>query len=117
VFDTGHFTFGSGQYDSHSAVRGLDRFADRIWYLHFKDCSPRVADTARREGWDYFDAVRQGVFCELGQGCVDFPAILSRLKERQYAGWILVEQDVLPGLGTPKESAQRNRNYLQSIGL
>jgi len=24
---------------------------------------------------------------------------------------------VLPGMGTPKESAQRNRDYLRSIGL
>jgi inosose dehydratase len=32
-------------------------------------------------------------------------------------GWIVVEQDVLPGMGTPKESAQRNREYLKSIGL
>jgi len=30
---------------------------------------------------------------------------------------VLVEQDLLPGMGTPKESAQRNRDYLKSIGL
>jgi inosose dehydratase len=29
----------------------------------------------------------------------------------------VVEQDVLPGMGAPKESAQRNRDYLRSIGL
>jgi inosose dehydratase len=28
-----------------------------------------------------------------------------------------VEQDVLPGMGTPRESAQRNRDYLKSIGI
>jgi inosose dehydratase len=26
-----------------------------------------------------------------------------------------VEQDVLPGMGLPKESARRNREYLRSI--
>jgi len=26
-----------------------------------------------------------------------------------------VEQDILPGMGTPKESARRNREYLRSI--
>lgn len=117
VFDTGHYTFGSGQYDRESAMRGLDRFADRIWYLHFKDCSPQVANRAQAEGWDYFGAVRQGVFCELGQGCVDFPAVLAWLENHNYAGWCLVEQDVLPGLGRPKESAQRNRDYLRSLGI
>jgi inosose dehydratase len=117
VFDTGHYTYGSGRYDGSSAREALNRFADRIWYLHCKDCHPQVAERARTENWDYFAAVRQGVFCELGTGCVDFPAILRRLGERGYAGWALVEQDVLPGLGTPRESAQRNRHYLRSIGL
>jgi inosose dehydratase len=29
----------------------------------------------------------------------------------------VVEQDVLPGMGAPKESAARNRAYLRMIGL
>jgi inosose dehydratase len=29
----------------------------------------------------------------------------------------VVEQDVLPGMGRPKESARRNREYLTGIGL
>ena len=32
-------------------------------------------------------------------------------------GWIVVEQDVLPGMGNPRESARRNREYLRSIGV
>jgi inosose dehydratase len=39
------------------------------------------------------------------------------LKDIGYDGWIVVEQDVLPGMGTPKESAQRNRDYIRLIGL
>ena len=117
VFDTGHYTFGSGRYDGRSAVEALERFADRIWYIHLKDCHPALAAKSRAETWDYFTSVRQGVFCELGQGCVDFPAVVSWLRQRSYAGWALVEQDVLPGLGAPRESAQRNREYLRSLGL
>jgi len=67
--------------------------------------------------WDYFEAVRQGVFCELGQGCVDFPEVTQWLRQHQYNGYITVEQDVLPGMGSPKESAGRNRDYLLSIGI
>jgi inosose dehydratase len=116
VFDTGHYTYGSGQFDAQSALSGLDRFADRIWYVHCKDCSGEVARQAAAGGWDYFKAVRHGVFCELGRGVVDFAASLKRLAAHGYKGWLLVEQDVLPGLGSPKESAQRNRDYLRSIG-
>ncbi|HLJ49302.1 MAG TPA: TIM barrel protein [Bryobacteraceae bacterium] len=112
VFDTGHYTYGAGR---PSVVEALDRFQDRVWYIHFKDCDPNVADRARAEGWDYFQALRHGVFCELGKGCVDFPAVLRWLKAHNYTGYTLVEQDVLPGMGSPKESARRNREYLRSI--
>jgi inosose dehydratase len=61
--------------------------------------------------------VRQGVFCELGQGEVDFVAVLAVLRQQGYQGWIVVEQDVLPGMGSPKASARRNRDYLRDIGL
>lgn len=112
VFDTGHYAYGAGSAD---VVAGLQRFKDRIWYVHFKDCQPEVAAQARVQGWDYFEALRHGVFCELGKGCVDFPAALRWLKHRGYDGYTLVEQDVLPGMGAPAESARRNREYLRSI--
>jgi inosose dehydratase len=117
VLDTGHYTYGSGKNDPAVVLEGLERFAERIWYMHFKDCHPGIADRARSENWDYFEAIRRGIFCELGQGCVDFPAVLSRLQEQNYDGWIVVEQDVLPGMGSPKQSAQRNREYLRTIGI
>lgn len=115
VFDTGHYAYGAGSCDAVGA--GIDRFADRIWYVHFKDCEPEVATCAREQGWDYFEAVGHGVFCELGHGCVDFEAVLQRLEDCGYKGWIVVEQDVLPGMGAPRDSAARNRAYLRTLGL
>ncbi|MDE3148341.1 MAG: TIM barrel protein [Acidobacteriota bacterium] len=114
VFDTGHYYRGAGIEDCDlSAV--LNRFAGRIWYIHLKDLEPNLARRARKEQWDYFTGVRNGVYCELGMGCVDFPALLRWLAARDYKGYVLVEQDVLPGMGTPRESALRNREYLRSI--
>jgi inosose dehydratase len=112
VFDTGHYAYGAGNCD---VLQGLERYWDRIRYVHLKDCSPAVATQARTEGWDYFEALRHGVFCELGKGGVDFPAVLRWLKETAYDGYVLVEQDVLPGMGSPRESARRNREYLQAV--
>ncbi len=114
VLDTGHYTYGAGTEDC-DAVAALNKFGDRVWYIHCKDCQPEVARRARAEQWDYFTALRHGVFCELGKGCVDFPALLQRLAERSYKGYVLVEQDILPGMGTPKDSALRNLAYLYSL--
>lgn len=111
-FDTGHYRFAGG--DPISCLR---TYKDRIWHVHFKDCQPEIAAKSRAEGWDYFTSVRNGIFCELGKGEVDFPQIKAELEKIGYDGWIVVEQDVLPGMGKPKESAKRNRDYLASIGL
>jgi inosose dehydratase len=110
--DTGHVTFGGG--DPLAAIR---QYGDRIWHVHFKDCDPALAGAARTEGWDYHTSVRRGIFCELGRGSVPFAAILDELNRRRYGGWIVVEQDVLPGLGTPAASAARNRAFLRNLGL
>ncbi len=111
-FDTGHYRFGGGD-----PLSGLHTYKDRIWHVHFKDCHPQIAAQSRAEKWDYFTSVRNGIFCELGKGEIDFPRIAAELEKIGYNGWVVVEQDVLPGMGKPKESAQRNRDYLASIGL
>ena len=110
--DSGHATYGGG-----SPVDLLSRYRTRIWHVHFKDCDPRVAQRARDQEWDYQTALRHGLFCELGQGNVDFPALLRGLEDAGYGGWIVVEQDVLPSMGAPLDSAIRNRQYLRKIGL
>lgn len=111
-FDTGHYRFGGGD-----PLVGLRTFKERIWHVHFKDCQPEIAARSRAEGWDYFTSVRNGIFCELGKGKIDFSLIKAELEKIGYDGWIVVEQDVLPGMGKPKESAQRNRDYLATIGF
>ena len=110
--DMGHFRFGDGD-----PLSALKTYNDRIWHVHFKDCDPAIAAQARQQEWDYFESVGKGVFCELGKGEVDFPAIVAELRKQQYDGWIVVEQDVLPGMGSPKACALRNRDYLLSLGL
>lgn len=112
VFDTGHWSFGGGD-----PLTGIQQFKDRIWHVHFKDHDPEVARLSREHEWDGPTSVGKGIFPELGKGDVDFAAVLETLKSINYDGWIVVEQDVLPGMGSPKESAQKNRDYLKQIGL
>lgn len=110
--DTGHYQLGGGD-----PLAFLKHNAGRVWHMHFKDCHPGIAEQSRKEGWDYFKSVEKGVFCELGKGAVDFPALKAELENQGFEGWIVVEQDVLPGMGSPFESALRNREYLKSIGF
>ncbi len=85
--------------------------------MHFKDHDPDVARQSREREWDGPTSVGHGIFCELGQGNVDFPAVGAALDKIGYDGWIVVEQDILPGMGTPFESARRNRHYLTTLDL
>jgi inosose dehydratase len=108
----GHYAFGGG-----NPVEALRKYEDRLWHVHFKDFDPTAAGVSREANGDYFDAIKRGVFCELGKGSVDFKTIVKDLKTIGYTGWIVVEQDILPGMGNPKVCAQANRNYIKTLGL
>ena len=110
--DTGHAAFGGGD-----PLAVATRWRARIWHVHLKDCDPAIRAQAVAERWDYQQSVRAGVFCELGKGAVDFGSVLALLRDTGYDGWLVVEQDVLPSMGTPLESAARNRTYLRSLGI
>lgn len=112
-FDTGHHS-----YAGYDPIAFMDRNIGRISYMHFKDIDPKVkADVvANRTG--FYKACGQGIFCNLGKGDVDFPAVRQRLLAAGFEGWCTVEQDCDPSMpGTPLEDARANREYLQSIGF
>src|SRR5690606_5270580 len=124
VFDTGHYTYGCGvpDYPTPSgkgslALEGLKRFWDRVPYVHLKDCHPEIAATCRAQNSSYAEAIAAGVFCELGDGSVDLDGILAFLVERGYDDWLTAEQCVVPGRGPPAQSAVRNRETLERVGL
>jgi len=110
--DMGHYAFGGG-----NPVDAIKAYSNRIWHVHFKDFDPKIANISKAVNGDYFDAIKRGVFCELGKGNVDFETIVSMLHQMGYDQWIVVEQDILPGMGNPKVCAQRNREYLRGIGF
>ena len=110
--DMGHYAFGGG-----NPVDALKAYSDRIWHVHFKDYDPAIAKASESVDGDYFDAIKRGVFCELGKGGVDFEAIVALLHQLNYNDWIVVEQDILPGMGNPKICAQNYRDYIRTLGL
>jgi inosose dehydratase len=112
-FDTGHHSYAG--FDS---VAFMKRHMDRISYMHFKDIDPVVKADVVAKRTDFYTACGQGIFCNLGQGDVDFAAVRQVLLDNKFEGWCTVEQDCDPSMpGTPMEDAKANREYLQSIGF
>ena len=112
-FDTGHHS-----YAGFDPVAFMKRHIDRISYMHFKDIDPAVKADVVANRTDFYKACGQGIFCNLGQGDVDFPAVRQILLDNNFEGWCTVEQDCDPAMpGTPLEDAEANRKYLESIGF
>jgi len=112
AYDTAHIAYGGGD-----PIAFLKENIARIRHVHFKGYSETAAAHCRANTIDGVAAVGEGVFCELNGSDIDFAEVLSVLTEKNYDGWIVVEQDVLPGTGTPKDNAQRNRDFLRGIGI
>ncbi|WP_050526478.1 TIM barrel protein [Pseudorhodobacter aquimaris] len=112
-FDTGHHS-----YAGFDPVAFMKRHINRISYMHFKDIDPKVkADViANRTG--FYDACGQGIFCNLGEGDVDFKAVRQVLLDAGFEGWCTVEQDCDPTLDPdPVGDARKNREFLETIGF
>jgi sugar phosphate isomerase/epimerase len=71
----------------------LQKHLDRIGTVHFKDMG------------------EDGSFAEVGQGTLDFPAMMEVLSAKPDLDWIIVEQDRTTR--TPKESIALSRQYMQ----
>lgn len=112
-FDTGHT-----HYAGFDPVAFMKRHMDRISYMHFKDIDPAVKADVIANRTDFYKACGQGIFCNLGDGETDFPAVRQLLLDSGFEGWCTVEQDCDPELeGSPVDDAIANRRYLESIGF
>jgi inosose dehydratase len=91
-------------------------YAASIKTIHVKDVNAAVMREGVAAEWDYATFSAKGIWTELGQGCVDFPAVFQILKDAGFGGWIIVETDVTQ-LETPLASAVVSRKYLRSLGM
>lgn len=105
-FDGGHYAYGGGD-----PIAFVHRHRERIGYVHLKDVDPVVLHDARARELSFLDALREFVFCELGEGMVDIPGMVQTLRDGGYRGWLVVEQDTTPRDATV--SARANRAYLR----
>ena len=109
-FDTGHMLFGGGD-----VMATLDRWADRVQHVHFKDIRPNVVKDVRENNRSFLDAVIDGAFTVPGDGCIDFQAVANKLKAMDYAGWIVVEAEQDPAKAPPYEYSKKGYAHILQV--
>ena len=101
-FDTGNITFYNKGAD---AVAELKKVIDYVATVELKDHSGEF------ETWS---------FPPLGQGVVQFPAILQVLKEHRFAGPVTIEFEGVKGVELDKEQTKKaiadSVAYIKSVG-
>jgi inosose dehydratase len=94
--DTGHLAYAG--VDPAGAIRS---YADRLAHVHFKDIFADVHAAVIAERIGFWDALAKPIFCPVGHGVVDIRAVLQALAEIGYDGYATIEQDRVPGAGSP----------------
>jgi inosose dehydratase len=110
--DTGHILGGGGD-----PVAIALRVPERIGHVHAKDVRGDLAARVAGGQLPYSTAVREGLYCPLGDGDVDFPAIVSALENSGYTGWYVLEEDVIldaepQGGSGPQRGVRKSRDHL-----
>jgi inosose dehydratase len=106
--DCGHLAYGGGD-----TLRMLICYGDRVSYVHIKDVDGNVLERSRAEQWGFDKALKSFIFTPLGQGIARVPEVIRALRDHQYAGWLVIEQDTTPL--DPTENAKQNRIYLEQL--
>jgi inosose dehydratase len=82
-----------------------------VEYAHVKDVDAAALGRIRQERLGWLDALRRYPFTELGRGSLDVKGLFTYLRESEYGGWVIVEQDTTPR--TALESARLSRQFLK----
>ncbi len=107
LLDSGHLALAGGD-----PVQALRDWRSRIDYVHLKDMRADAIGRTLEDVW------RTGGFCDLGTGIVDLEGCLTELELSAYSGWLVVEQDALPGdFPAARESQAGNRRWLAARGI
>lgn len=111
--DTGHC-----EYARTDPVKLYRTYAERAPYVHVKDVDAAIRERVVAERIGFYDACAMGLFCNLGDGVVDFAGFRDALVDTGYAGWVTVEQDCDPeAAASPVEDAKANADFLVATGI
>jgi inosose dehydratase len=113
--DTGHLLIGGT--DPVDLVR---RHPGRVGHLHLKDVRADLAEQVRQGVITYTDAVAQGIYVPLGAGDVDLDTLMKLLRDNDYDGWYVLEQDTAlsddpEGDEKPRANTRQSLDHLRTL--
>ncbi|WP_263248355.1 sugar phosphate isomerase/epimerase family protein [Saccharopolyspora rosea] len=110
--DTGHIAYCGGDN-----LALIEKYPERIGYLHLKQVDPQVLSGVQDEDLPFGPAVRRGVMCEPPNGVPDLAPIIAAAAVLDADMFAIVEQDLYPvHPDVPLPIARRTRDYLTRCG-
>jgi inosose dehydratase len=109
-FDTGHIAYYGGD-----CLELIEKYPDRIGYLHLKQVNPQVIEQVLDKDLSFPEAVRMGAMIEPPLGVPEMPALLEAVSalDRDIDG--IIEHDLYPcSPDLPLPIAKRTKAYLSS---
>jgi inosose dehydratase len=88
--DTGHLAVARAD-----PVRLAREAGDRVAHVHLKDVDFSLAAKVRSGALSLREATRRGLFRPLGRGDARVGEVVRALEDSGYAGWYVLEQDVV----------------------
>jgi inosose dehydratase len=111
--DTGHISYCEGDN-----IQIVQRFPERINYVHLKQVDPEVRKRVQDEGLPLSDAVKLGVMVEPPYGIPDMPPLLEELSKLDKDLFTIIEQDLYPvEPDIPLPIGARTAGYFVACGL
>lgn len=110
--DTGHAEYGGA-----SSLELINRYPERIGYLHLKQIDPQILTTVREHNLTWAAANLAGVMTEPPSGLPDLSAVIDAVERLDRPIFGVVEQDMYPcDFAKPMPIAKRTKDYLLSCG-
>ncbi|MCL2924205.1 MAG: TIM barrel protein [Trichodesmium sp. MAG_R04] len=101
LIDTGHLYYAGASQDQILDL--IEEYGPRIKHVHLKNIRQDVLDDVleshdQTKPMSFLDSIRSGVFTVPGDknGVLDFDAILKKLSDVNYEGWLMVEAEQDP---------------------
>lgn len=113
--DTGHLAAGGAD-----VVALTQKYADRVDIVHAKDVHKDMTDKLLPGELTWSEGVKGGMFAPIGEGDIDFPAIVKALTEAGFDGYYVLEQDIMldeepPADGGPRNNAKKSFEALSAL--